>query len=568
MPTVLRPHHARTQSELAGLPSLERLISRQERRRPRFSRFWVCANAPRGCELLTQYNVGDATASVLQNPSEQRYHYLLRPWEHTAAPELVSLTSKVIDAIASRPPKADLGDPDGLRNAVAELARTEAARHAASTGVRLSTGDHSDLEELVRCVTRNTVGMGLFEVLLEDEHIEDVYVDAPASINPIHLTLNGISGRSSMIRATSNIVSSDEELDGFVSRLRFQTGRPFSEAFPTLETDLRFMKARATVIGPPLSQSGVALAIRRHSDKPWTLPRLVSSGTLDPFSAALISFLVDGRSTMLFCGPRGSGKSALLSATLFEFPTSHRILTIEDTPELPINAMQELGFKVQSMVVEPALGEDTEVKSESALRVSLRLGESAIVVGEVRGREARVLYDSMRTGKAGSSVLGTIHGDTPSSVLDRVVHEMGISRRAFLATDIIVCLGLYRHKGSQTAERRLTQIVETPACEDDDFNVLVSFDPATGKAVENMSSRSRIVSHVAASWNISYVEALQNIQARAEMREILLSKARRTGPEYLGAEWTCRANQFFWERIENGLEYRSIPDEFRRKLGC
>ena len=45
-------------------------------------------------------------------------------------------------------------------------------------------------------------------------------------------------------------------------------------------------------------------------------------------------------------------------------------------------------------------------------------------------------------------MLGTIHGDSPTSVLDRVVHEMGISRRAFMATDIIIALGLFRNKAT------------------------------------------------------------------------------------------------------------------------
>jgi type IV secretory pathway ATPase VirB11/archaellum biosynthesis ATPase len=60
----------------------------------------------------------------------------------------------------------------------------------------------------------------------------------------------------------------------------------------------------------------------------------------------LISFLIDGRSTILICGPRGAGKSSLLAATLFEFHRTQRILTIEDTPELPVRQMQSLGFKV------------------------------------------------------------------------------------------------------------------------------------------------------------------------------------------------------------------------------
>jgi hypothetical protein len=251
---------------------------------------------------------------------------------------------------------------------------------------------------------------------------------------------------------------------------------------------------------------------------------------------------------------------------MFEFPTSHRILVIEDTPELPVAAMQALGYKVQSLIVQPTVDEDTESKSEDALRVSLRLGESAIVMGEVRGREARTLYDGMRTGKAGSSVLGTIHGDSPESVRERVVNEMGIPPREFLATDIVVCIGLHRHRGSQTPERRVLQIAETSEKEDGDFNILTGFDPRSGKIVESMSSPSRVVARIAESWNITYLEALQNIQTRVETRDMLVQTAKKD-PSYLGPEWICRANAHFWGGAEKGRSYKEILDGFRGLVG-
>ena len=129
-------------------------------------------------------------------------------------------------------------------------------------------------------------------------------------------------------------------------------------------------------------------------------------------TAGLLSFLIDGRSTMLICGARGAGKSSLLSAMMFEFPLSQRILTIEDTLELPARQMQALGYKVQSLFVETRLDQSNEEVADQALRVSLRLGESAIVLGEVRGKEAQTLYQSMRTGTG--RLLG--HGDHPRGV--------------------------------------------------------------------------------------------------------------------------------------------------------
>ncbi len=520
---------------------------------------------PKGSRPLAEYAVGDAKVRVVHDDQEMRTYYLLTPWEHSLSPELSALVSSVIDAVSSRPLRTLDVTQEELREEVGEMAASEAGRLAKERrlALPLSVDGHSrSIDQIGDCVVRNTVGFGLFETLLADEHVEDIYVDAPASRNLIHVTLNGIQGRGSMVRASTNVMASEAEVNGLVSRVRYYSGRPFSQACPVLEADLGGLNSRATVIGPPLSADGIAIALRRHSRNPWTLTRLASMGTLDPFAAGLLSFLVDGRSSILFCGPRGAGKSALLSATMFEFPTSHRILVIEDTPELPVSTMQTLGYKVQSLIVQPSVGEDAESKSEDALRVSLRLGESAIVMGEVRGREARTLYDGMRTGKAGSSVLGTIHGDSPESVRDRVINEMGIPAREFLATDIVVCIGLHRHRGSQTPERKVLQIAETPLEEGGDFNVLTGFDPRTGKVVESMSSPSRVVARISESWNITYLEALQNIQTRVEIREMLVGAGRKD-PAFFGPEWVCRANAHFWGGVEKGRSYKEIVDGFK-----
>ena len=83
------------------------------------------------------------------------------------------------------------------------------------------------------------------------------------------------------------------------------------------------------------------------------------------------------------------------------------------------------------------------------------------MLGEVRGDEARTLYQSMRTGKAGSSIMGTMHGDSARSVYERVVHDMGISPEAFMATDFLVTLGMVRERGGHRQNRALTEMVST-----------------------------------------------------------------------------------------------------------
>jgi type II secretory ATPase GspE/PulE/Tfp pilus assembly ATPase PilB-like protein len=282
----------------------------------------------------------------------------------------------------------------------------------------------------------------------------------------------------------------------------------------------------------------------------------------------LISFLIDGRSTILICGPRGAGKSAMLSAALFEFPLSQRILTIEDTMELPVRQMQRLGYKVQSMMVEQALGEEREEKTDEALRVSLRMGESAIVLGEVRGKEAQTLYQSMRTGKAGSSVLGTIHGDSAQSVYERVVHDIGIPKEAFAATDIVITMALNRPRGSQRQVRKLVEVVEYAKDRGPgEFNVLLQYDFAKGRLSPLSNARSETIQRIAESWNMTYQEAVENIQTRASMREALVEAARAKGAEYLDPEWVCRSNESFWQQMDRGnRDYGEIVKAFRDRL--
>jgi hypothetical protein len=225
--------------------------------------------------------------------------------------------------------------------------------------------------------------------------------------------------------------------------------------------------------------------------------------------------------------------------------------------------MQSLGYKVQSIFVETRMDQSNEEAADQALRVSLRLGESAIILGEVRGKEAQTLYQSMRAGRAGSSVLGTIHGDSASSVYERVVHDMGIPKEAFLATDLVLTMGLSRPGGGSRPVRRLVEVAE---CRDEEgrvrFHQLLSPEPLDrGPGVID----SRIVQRIAGSWNISVQEALDNIQARADMRQALLDAADARGPQYLEPEWVCRCNEHLWSRLDSGdRDYKSIVADFRR----
>ena len=386
--------------------------------------------------------------------------------------------------------------------------------------------------------------------------MHDIYVDAPCESNRVHITLNQMGRYNSHLRCRTNLMVDGAEVRNLINVLKRESGLPFGEANPVLETDMAGGAARATIVGYPLSPNGDSVAIRKHSDVPWTLTKLISNGTMDKFSAGLLSFLVDNRSTFLVCGARGSGKSSLLAALMFEFPVSQRILTIEDTMELPGERMRSMGYKVQSMLIGDRLGGAANERAGEALRVSLRLGESAIVLGEVRGAEAKTLYESMRVGRAGSSILGTIHGEDAKSVYDRVVHDMDITPEAFMATDFLVTMGTFRERGGTRQARRLSEFVSVGS-EPGEF-----IDMGAGTL-----SLSRPISRIMESTGMDEGEIISEASARGEMRQFLAEKAAIHGDGLLGPEWVLAANRHLYAELSNGnRDYGSIVESFKAKF--
>ena len=557
----LRP----TPEEGGAAKALSKLLRDRAIKRPGFSGCWTSWSVPSGYSVLDEYEVAGAKIRIVSNEAGGEVRYHLAPWEYGLPDQWVSSLVKVMQRIPFLPPPSISATMDELRTHVKDtssrLFRSLVSSGELDLGKGIEDRERS-VARLSEVVARYTIGLGLFEVLLADDRIEDVYVDAPSWENPVHVTVNGITGTTGLCRCTTNLTISEEEISKLASRLRQTSGRPFSEAFPVMETDVDGYDSRATVIGPPLSPDGTAVALRRHSRTPWTLLKLAYNGSIDVRTAGLLSFLIDGRSTMLICGARGAGKSSLLSAMMFEFPLAQRILTIEDTLELPVRQMQAIGYKVQSLFVESRLDRSNEEVADQALRVSLRLGESAIVLGEVRGKEAHTLYQSMRTGRAGSSVLGTIHGDSAASVYERVVHDMGIPREAFLATDVVLTMGLSRPGGSSRPVRRLAEIAECrKASEEVSFAQLFRPEQAGGR-LDLLGSST--IARIADSWNMSLEEALENIEARAEMRAVLLKAASFQGTQFLEPAWVFRCNEFFWNRMDEGdRDYRRTVAEFR-----
>lgn len=412
------------------------------------------------------------------------------------------------------------------------------------------------IRELCDVVVRYTIGLGIFELLLEDPRLEDIYIDAPCDKNRIYVTLDNVSGYNTHMRCRTNLIASEREIRNLINTLMRDSGLPYCESSPVMETNMCNNQARATIVGYPMSPNGDSVAIRKHSTTPWTLTKLIGNGTIDEHDAGLISFLVDNRCTFLVCGARGAGKSSLLSAMLFEMPIEQRILTIEDTLELPGDVMRSMGYKVQSMLIDERMNSDVSKRADEALRVSLRLGESAIILGEVRGDEARTLYQSMRAGRAGSSIMGTIHGDSAKGVYERVVHDIGIPAESFMATDFLIVMGTRRERGTNRQTRKIVEFVSTS----DTIGEFISADKGM--------YRSPAMRRIMESTSMAKGDVEQEIKSRAKMRGLLSKLAIEVNDGYSNPEWIILANDHLSRCISSGItDSDDVLESFKKKLG-
>jgi flagellar protein FlaI len=366
-------------------------------------------------------------------------------------------------------------EPPALRFSADALAVLSAAREALEAGAdgptaavetaleRAAGGGAADTPHvetgaatLATALEKHTRGAGVLVDLFTDPAVSDVFATAPVAETPLRV-------RRDDETMSTNLRLTEAGAAALAGRFRRESGRAFARASPTLAatTTIAGRRVRVSGVTGPVSD-GHAFALRAHDREAWRLEDLVANGTVPPPVAGLLSLAVERGVACLVTGERGAGKTTLLGALLWELPTTARTVVVEDTPELPTGALREAGRDVQALRVGEGGGAGNEVTAAEALRTALRLGESALVVGEIRGEEAAVLYEAMRVGAGGAAVLGTVHGDGAATVRERMVSDLAVPESSFADTDLIVTVGARETpRGRERGVRRVEEVRRT-----------------------------------------------------------------------------------------------------------
>jgi pilus assembly protein CpaF len=214
--------------------------------------------------------------------------------------------------------------------------------------------------------------------------------------------------------------------------------------------------SRMAAMIPPVVNPRPLMTIRRFTSRNFALADLIQREMLTDAQAVTLSQAVrDGRN-ILIAGGTGSGKTTLLNVLADSIPSDDRILIIEDTAELHIRKPHLVSAESQTDT------HRSQITFDDLLKAVLRHRPDRIIVGEVRGPEARTLLDAMNTGHRGT--LATIHASSAEEAVHRLATLVmrgsnGMNLEAVKA-DVRRGIDLIIYIQREQGKRRIRQVLD------------------------------------------------------------------------------------------------------------
>jgi len=305
--------------------------------------------------------------------------------------------------------------------------------------------------QILYYIERDFVGLGKIEPLMKDPNIEDISCDGVGI--PIF-----IYHRNPLIASVKTNVAFNtaDELDIFVNKVAQRCGKNISIAQPLLGGTLPDGSRVQVTLGTDIARKGSNFTIRKFTERPLTPVHLLKFKTMD---AKILSFLwlaVEYGRSILITGGVATGKTTMLNALSLFIKPELKIVSIEDTAELLLPHPHWVPSVARLPIAEIEGKKLGEVDLFDLLRESLRQRPDYLIVGEVRGREAYVLFQQIATGH---SSMSTIHADSIERLVDRLTTPP-ISLPANLIEALDLVIFVVRIKYGSSYVRRINIIYE------------------------------------------------------------------------------------------------------------
>jgi len=468
--------------------------------------------------LIESYWVHNPLAKVNIVSIEGKIQYLveeaeLDPKERGAYKRLTSLLTK------------ELSPPETLNMDLDLYILSEAKRLAKKYQRSLGKFSEESWEKIYYYVIRDLAGYGKLDVLMNDPNIEDISCNG---LNrPVYIWHRKYES------LPTNIVFYDEtEYDNFIIKLAHMGGKHISSAHPMLDAMLPGRHRLAATFRREISTFGSSFCIRKFREDPFSIVDLIKMGTIDAILAAYFWILLENKMSIMIIGGTGAGKTSMLNALISLIKPNDKIVTVEEIAEL--NTFHENWVQLTSRQdFKFGTADETSISLFDLVKLSLRYRPDYIIVGEVRGEEAYVLFQAVATGHGG---ICTLHADSIDHAVKRLTSEpMNVAETYVPLMNVCIYVSrveLPKKRMGLSFGRRARNVWEIIDYEK--YETISEWSPAKDK-FHTCLERSHLLEEIALKKGMTKKEVLAEIKRREKFLRQLIRSGRRSQKEVTDA---------------------------------
>ncbi len=498
---------------------------------------------PKGLKVIEKYPLYEPFSHVVivQNPKTGEHKYILD--ELQLDPLERGVYNRILDILLAEmeSPKTEIVDP---RKFFAQEAKKIVDKY------RISLGWLPDVSwyKILYHAERDLVGFGKIDPLMRDPNIEDISCDG------VHKSVY-IWHRNYESLETNLEFESDEVLDNLVVKLVHMAGKHVSTAFPIVDASLPGKHRLAVCYRREITPFGTAFTIRKFREDPYSIIDLINIGTFSEEMAAYFWVCLENRSSIMVLGGTAAGKTTALNTLACLIKPGSKIITIEETAELnlPLENWVSLIARQSYGLGGSGVG---EVALFDLVKSSMRHRPDMLVVGEIRGQEAYVLFQALATGHGG---MCTMHAENLDSAVKRLTQKpMEISPAYIPLMNVVLSIQRVHltKNNEKKAFRRVITVNEIADYED--YRIPFKWQPARDEYVIDFE-KSTLLSSISERQGIAKKDLLEEMGRRRDVLHWMRERNIRSYKDVAAiiAEYYARPKQTY-EKVLAGEEVKAI----------
>ncbi len=370
------------------------------------------------------------------------------------------------------------------------------------------------LRKVTHFLESEIAGFSKIDPLIADPYIEDI------SCNGVNKSIYLWHRKYENIK-TNLFFKDEEELDDFVMKIVHKAGKHVSIAYPTVDATLPGKHRLAVYYKKEVTPLGTSFTIRKFREDPYTVIDLINNDTMSIDVAAYLWLLIENKLSSIIIGATGAGKTTALNAVAGMIHPEQKIISVEEVAEINllrenwISTIARSGFGVEG---------SGEITLYELIKNSVRHRPDWIIVGEVRGEEAYVLFQSLATGHGG---LCTMHAEDADTAIKRLTQPpMNIPGTIIPLMNCVVSVKHVKapvlvNYGKAASKRKFDKVSEVVSA--GTIHDVFSWDNAAETYRMDLTN-SYLFRKISEKWSLPVDYVIEEFEKRKEVLQYLIEK--------------------------------------------